>query len=86
LYTQNIYSKIHQGVRAKFVELFIKTSISPLETSDSIAMIFDFRQKADYDLDEDISKEDAADLINKAQVFYQLVMVYFQTLTTMNKK
>ncbi len=86
LYTQNIYAKTHQGARAKFSELFIKTSIFPIETSDSIAMLFDYRQEADYDLDEDITNEEAANLIRKADDFYQLVKAYFQKLVASTPK
>ena len=63
------------------LNLFIKTSIFPIETSDSIAMLFDYRQEADYDLDEDISHEEAAKLIRKAEEFYLLAKAYFQKLT-----
>ena len=36
LYTQNVYSKTHQGTKAKFSELFIKTGIFPVTVSDAI--------------------------------------------------
>jgi uncharacterized protein (UPF0332 family) len=55
---------------------------SSIEISDSITMLFDYRQEADYDLDEDISYEEAANLINKADEIYQLTMKYFQEHTT----
>lgn len=45
LYTQKIYSKTHQGTKAKFSEHFIKTGIFPIETSDSISLLFDYRQE-----------------------------------------
>jgi uncharacterized protein (UPF0332 family) len=80
LYSQNVYSKTHQGTRAKFSELFIKTSIFPIEISDSVALLFDYRQEADYDLDEDISKEEAENLIKKATEIYQLSKEYFEGL------
>jgi uncharacterized protein (UPF0332 family) len=81
LYTQNVYSKTHQGARAKFSELFIKTSIFPIDMSDSIALLFDYRQEADYDLDEDITYDEATLLIDKARVIYQMTKAYFQELT-----
>ena len=74
LYSQNVYAKTHTGTRVKFTELFIKTSVFPIEVSDSIALIFDYRQQADYNLDEDITPQEAATLINKTVDFYQLVM------------
>lgn len=81
LYSQNVYSKTHQGARAKFSELFIKTAIFPIETSDSITMLFDYRQEADYDLDEDITYQEAEHLIDKANEMYQLTKAYFEKLT-----
>jgi uncharacterized protein (UPF0332 family) len=76
LYTQKVYAKTHQGARAKFAELFIKTSVFPIEVSDSIAMLFDYRQEADYDLDEDITQEEAAILISKSEDVFKLVREY----------
>lgn len=78
LYSQDAYAKTHQGVRAKFSELFIKTAVFPLETSDAIAILFDYRQEADYDLDANITPEEAENLIKKAEAFYQLTQSYFQ--------
>jgi len=72
--------KTHQGTKAKFTELFVKTDIFPAETSDSISMLFDYRQEADYDLDEDISYEEAATLIDKASEIYHLTNTYFQKI------
>ena len=59
-------------------ELFIKTDIFPIEVSDSISMLFDYRQEADYDLDEDISQEEAKKLIDTATEIYHLANNYFQ--------
>jgi len=85
LYTQDVYAKTHQGARAKFLELFIKTSIFSIEISDSIAMLFEYRQEADYDLDENITEAEAANLIRKADDFYQLVKEYFKKIVIDSK-
>jgi uncharacterized protein (UPF0332 family) len=76
LYTKDVYAKTHQGIRAKFSELFIKTGIFPLTISDSLALLFDFRQEADYDLDADITAEEARNLIEKAKKLVQLTEKY----------
>jgi uncharacterized protein (UPF0332 family) len=76
LYTRNIYAKTHQGTRTKFSEHFIKTEIFAKETSDTIAMLFDYRQQADYDLDTDITSEEASNIITKATGFYNLCHEY----------
>jgi uncharacterized protein (UPF0332 family) len=80
LYSKNLYAKTHKGVRIKFSEHFIKTGILPIEVSDSIAMLFDYRQQADYDLDSDITAEEARDLINKARELYKLCDEYLKNL------
>jgi uncharacterized protein (UPF0332 family) len=80
LYTQKVYSKTHQGAKAKVSELFIKTSIFPVEISDAIALLFDYRQEADYDLDAEITKEEAEMLIAKADEIYSTATVYIRKL------
>ena len=80
LYTQNIYAKTHQGAKSKFSELFIKTGVFPIEVSDSISLLFDYRQEADYDLDAEITKEEAGIVIIKATEIFALCSDYFQKL------
>lgn len=77
LYTHEVYAKTHQGTKAKFSELFIRSGIFPANLSDSITMLFDYRQEADYDLDADISMEEAQMLIDKATEIFSLCQTYF---------
>ena len=72
LYCKNVFAKTHQGLRSKFTELFIKTGIFPEKISDTITLLFDYRQEADYDLDAEISLDEAKELIKKASEFLQL--------------
>lgn len=76
LYTRNVYAKTHQGLPSKFAEEFIKTGIFSKETSDIIAMLFDYRQEADYDLDAEITSDEANNIILKAINFYHLCRDY----------
>jgi uncharacterized protein (UPF0332 family) len=85
LYTKSVHTKTHQGAHAKFSELFVKTGIFPSETSSDISVIFDFRQEADYDLDTDITHEEANDLIRRARSFYQLAKTYLQEVVHVSK-
>jgi len=41
-------------------------------------MLFDYRQEADYDLDADISIEEAKDILQKATEFFNLTKAYLQ--------
>jgi uncharacterized protein (UPF0332 family) len=72
LYTKNVYAKTHQGTRSKFAELFIKTELFPIHVSEIISLLFDNRQEADYDLDADITREEAESLIKISHEFLSL--------------
>lgn len=80
LHTENTFAKTHQGLRSKFSELFIKTGIFPIVASDTIAILFDYRQEADYDIDAEITVEEAETIIEKAGSFLKLAKDYFQQL------
>lgn len=80
LYIKGLYSKTHTGTHAKFSESFIKTKILPTEIAGSIALLFNARQKADYDLDCDIAKEDAELLLKKAEEIFNRCSSYFHHL------
>lgn len=77
LYSKSVYAKTHQGTRAKFSELFIKTNIFPTDSSEIVSLLFDNRQEADYDLDADISLSEAENLVSKSKYFHQLTKNYF---------
>jgi len=80
LYSKNVYAKTHQGLRTKFTELFIKnTSAFPMNISGTISMLFDYRQEADYDLDAEISIEEARLILSKATEFFQLARTFLQS-------
>lgn len=81
LLTENVYAKTHQGVKAKFSELFIKTGLFPQYASDIIQRLFENRQEADYDFDTDITADEAATSIQKAREFLQLTKTYFGCLS-----
>ncbi|MDQ6610046.1 MAG: HEPN domain-containing protein [Bacteroidota bacterium] len=78
LYTKNTFAKTHQGPRSRFAELFIKTNEFPSGVSGSVNDLFDNRQDADYDLDADITADEASKLIEKATEFLQLTKKYFE--------
>jgi uncharacterized protein (UPF0332 family) len=49
-----------------------------LTLSDSLTLLFDSRQEADYDLDADITLEEALNLVNKAKEFTKLTEKYYK--------
>lgn len=82
LLTQGVYAKTHQGVRAKFSELFIKTAIFPDFIANYIKTAFDLRQEADYDFDADISIEVATNVVSHTKEFYQYALAWLNNLKT----
>ncbi len=78
LLSKNVVVKSHEGARGKFHELFIKTRQFEVETSKLVARIAETRQSADYDMDVDITEEQAQQLLNDARRFYDLTLAYLR--------
>jgi len=81
LMLNDIHARTHQGVQAKFRELFVMTNIFDFSIAATIHNSFALRQKADYNMDADITPEEANDLIKDAQIFYSVTKGYLQKLT-----
>ena len=77
LYTEDIQTKRHSGAQGKFHELFIRTARFPRETINWIQTSFQLRQSGDYDLEVDISFEEAQQVLEYARQFYALTKTYF---------
>ena len=71
LYENGHYAKTHQGLQVKFSELFIKTHLMERKHGDAMRYVFELRQTSDYDLDAELSKEDAMYAIEAATQFLE---------------
>lgn len=80
LYTEGIQTKRHSGAQGKFHELFIRTARFPYETISWIQASFQLRQSGDYDLEADISVEEAQQSLDYARQFYALTKTYIENL------
>jgi hypothetical protein len=80
LLTREVTAKTHQGIRAKFNELFIKNGLFPLATAGYIKNAFELRQEADYDLDAEIPVAIVQDLIQTTKLVYQSTVDYLGKL------
>ncbi len=78
LLSRNVVTKSHEGARSKFHELFVKTRQFTPEISKLIARSADARQSADYNMDVDITEEQAHELLTDARHFYALTLAYFR--------
>jgi uncharacterized protein (UPF0332 family) len=76
LLSKGVFSKTHQGTMIKFQELFIKTGLLPVELGKVLNETFEKRQFGDYDVDADISEEDALKVLEKARSFIEKIKDY----------
>lgn len=76
LYTVDVEAKTHEGTHRKFHEHFIKSGIFPTDLGSAVGILFDRRQVADYNLEGDITSDEATDSVEKAKHFYQEVVEY----------
>ena len=56
LLTRKLYAATHAGVRALFNQHFVKTSLVTGELGSFYSRMFDIRQKADYEDEENFTK------------------------------
>jgi uncharacterized protein (UPF0332 family) len=78
LLSENFYVKTHKGTITKFNEIFVKKGLFNRDAAQLVSIAYTLRQKADYDLEVDISSEDAHDLVKRARVFLTEVTLYFE--------
>ena len=78
LLEKNIHSKTHSGLISQFEEYSIKTGFIPKEFSDNLAFLFDQRQTADYDLDEEIDNEEVDKALQMVEKFINFVKEKYQ--------
>ena len=69
LATKGIFTKTHTGALQQFALYFVKTKIFDKEFSDRLNRLFERRQQADYEWQEEFSKEMAQDSLLKAKEF-----------------
>lgn len=73
LLARGVFTKTHSGLYSEFSKVFIKTAIIPKEFSDALAFLFDQRQTADYDLEENIDDEDIDKAIEMVKKFIEFI-------------
>lgn len=79
LLSKNAFSKTHHGAQVKFNELFIKTELLPMEFGKMLSDAFEKRQFGDYDVDAEISENDALQLLENACMFLDKIKKNLRT-------
>ncbi|QJW88050.1 HEPN domain-containing protein [Spirosoma taeanense] len=80
LHTEGVYTKRHSGAHGKFHELFVRTNRFPAEAAQWAQFVFQLRQAGDYDLEADITDEQAQLALAYARQFFTLAQQYINNL------
>ena len=80
LHTEGIHTKRHSGAHGKFHELFVRTNRFPHDSIKWVQFVFQLRQSGDYDLDTEITQEQAAQSLQYARQLYDLTKAYIDGL------
>ena len=78
LLEKDIRAKTHSGLHSEFGKIFIKTAIIPKKFNDYLAFLFDQRQTADYDIEDEIDKEEVDKALQMAGEFINFVKEKYQ--------
>lgn len=72
--------KTHTGAHTEFRRQFIQAGLFPKTYSDIITELFNLRQGGDYEIDFDISLEDAHSALTQATEFFQQTEAYLRSI------
>ena len=78
LLEKNIRAKTHSGLHSEFGKIFIKTAIIPKKFNDYLAFLFDQRQTADYDIEDEIGKEEIDKALQMVEEFINFIKEKYQ--------
>jgi len=77
LATRGIITKTHAGAFRQFALYFVKTKIFDKEFSDKLNRLYERRQQADYEWQEEFGKNIAQDSLLKAKEFINITEALF---------
>jgi uncharacterized protein (UPF0332 family) len=78
LLSKDIFVKTHSGTKVKFHELFLKTTLLPLDLGKIFEDALMLRQDADYDFKFEVTQSDALQTINDAKIFLAAIKSYLK--------
>jgi uncharacterized protein (UPF0332 family) len=77
LLDEGVFIKTHSGLKTKFSELFVKTGKFDIQLAGRYAALFRKRLTVDYDIDADLTYEDAEEALAIAKEFLVFAVAYF---------
>ena len=78
LISEGIVSKTHSGLNSEFNRIFIKTNLIPKEFGKSLNSLFNMRQAADYEPEEEITKDEVDKALQMVEEFIDFVKEKYQ--------
>jgi uncharacterized protein (UPF0332 family) len=70
----NIYSKTHEGLKTKFLQLYIKTGKFETDYGKLYSKLIDWRQESDYSVFVDFEENDVMPLIDEVENLNNLLL------------
>ena len=74
LFQDGISTKSHDGLKTKFLQLYIKNNTIKIEYGKLYSRLIDWRQESDYSLYVDFDEQDVKPLIDKVEKFNSVIL------------
>lgn len=78
LATLDIATRSHSGVQSLFSQYFVLTKVFAPQDAKALSKLFDLRQRSDYDMDVEATKEDAEYAVEVTSEFLLQVEAYLR--------
>jgi uncharacterized protein (UPF0332 family) len=69
LFIDGINAKSHDGLKSKFLQLYVKTNLIDIEFGKLYSRLIDWRQESDYSVYVDFEESDVLPIIDKVDRF-----------------
>lgn len=79
LFQEGINAKSHDGLKTKFLQLYVKTNLIDIEFGKLYSRLIDWRQESDYSVYVDFGKDDVLPLIDKVEKFNTILTELIKT-------
>ena len=79
LFQEGINAKSHDGLKTKFLQLYVKTNLIDIEFGKLYSRLTDWRQESDYSVFVDFGGNDVLPLIDKVEKFNTILTELIKT-------
>lgn len=74
LFLDGINAKSHDGLKSKFLQLYVKTNLIDIDYGKLYSRLIDWRQESDYSVYVDFEESDVFPIIDKVEKFNQILI------------